>query len=67
MLLGQLNEERDEHLKKIVELQGELSTKSKLCDELSREISDQIGENSVIKRKLEYSLKVQKASIILFL
>lgn len=57
MLLGQLNEERDEHLKKIVELQGELSTKSKLCDELSREISDQIGENSVIKRKLEYSLK----------
>ncbi|KRT83182.1 hypothetical protein AMK59_4005, partial [Oryctes borbonicus] len=57
-LLGiQLSEDRKKYLGEIEKLGELVSEKSKLCEKLMQEVADQKGENSVIRRKLELSLR----------
>lgn len=58
LLNTQLNEERKKYSAEIEKLETSLCEKSKTCEKLTQEIADQKGENTVIRRKLELSLRV---------
>lgn len=58
LLNTQLTEDRKKYLTEIEKLGELLSEKTKLCEKLTQEVADQKGENSVIRRKLELSLRV---------
>ncbi|GJQ74839.1 hypothetical protein Trydic_g21675 [Trypoxylus dichotomus] len=53
----QLSEDRKKYLAEIEKLSELVSEKSKLCEKLMQDVADQKGENSVIRRKLELSLR----------
>ncbi|KAI4457825.1 ctcl tumor antigen hd-cl-01 [Holotrichia oblita] len=53
----QLTEDRKKYSTEIEKLGELLAEKSKLCEKLIQEVADQKGENSVIRRKLELSLR----------
>ncbi|XP_022910975.2 coiled-coil domain-containing protein 186 isoform X1 [Onthophagus taurus] len=57
LLSNQLMEEKKKSSSEIETLLKKLEDKSKLCDQLTVEIGDQKGENAVIKRKFELSLR----------
>ncbi|KAF2896326.1 hypothetical protein ILUMI_09833 [Ignelater luminosus] len=57
ILAAQLTEARTKRIEEVNELSKNLAEKCKLCELLTQEVADQKGENSVIKRKLEFSLK----------
>uniref|UniRef100_A0A1Y1L396 Uncharacterized protein n=1 Tax=Photinus pyralis TaxID=7054 RepID=A0A1Y1L396_PHOPY len=57
ILSKQLVEEQNKYVEEIAELKSKLAEKTTANDSLTQEIAFQKGENSVIKRKLELSLK----------
>lgn len=59
ILSSQLLEERAKLTSEIEMLNKMLSDKNKTCDKINQELADQKGENLVIKRKMDQSLKVK--------
>lgn len=57
ILSKQLMAEQNKYVEEIAELKSKLAEKTTVNDSLTQEISYQKGENSVIKRKLDLSLK----------
>ncbi|XP_025830455.1 coiled-coil domain-containing protein 186 [Agrilus planipennis] len=53
----QLNEERKKHIEDVNYLKAELAEQIKRCEALNQESADLKGENVVLKRKLELSLR----------
>ncbi|KAL3289434.1 hypothetical protein HHI36_022859 [Cryptolaemus montrouzieri] len=61
MLLGQLSEQKQKHLEEVESLKKSLNEHIQQNAQLKQDLFDQRGENSIIKRKYELSLKeVQK-------
>lgn len=64
LLSSQINEDKKKYLEEIQKLSTDLKEKSQKCDKYFQEVADQKGENLVIKRKYELSLKVVYFQII---
>lgn len=62
LVSSQLAEERTKFHSENEVLNKSLAEKSKCCDILRQELADQKGENTVIKRKLELSLRVSMSN-----
>lgn len=58
LLSVQLEQERSLRQEESQVLARHLAEKTKLCEQLSQQLEDQRGENIVIKRKLELSIRV---------
>lgn len=58
ILSSKLSEEKMKFQEECKSLTEQLKEKTKICEALTQEVADQKGENGVIKRKLELSLRV---------
>lgn len=59
MLSAKLSEERLKHTEEVEALSTNLAEKTKLSEQYKQEIIDLKGENLLVKRKLEMSLRVR--------
>ncbi|RZC38278.1 C10orf118 -like, partial [Asbolus verrucosus] len=57
MFLAQVTEERLKHTEEVESLRKGLSEKMNLCEKFKQEVLDHKGENKLLKRKFELSLK----------